>query len=165
MKLKSLLITLLGSMFFSAFALAEGPDQKTTNQRFKDWESICVETTAASQCRATQTLGNSQRQTVAVLNWYQPNANVTVFELAVPLMIDVQKGVTLSFDDGSNVKRNIRFCNNLACFVLGENDAELLASFKKGSVAALTFTPFNQADNQLRFSLQGFSAAFDSLKK
>ena len=145
-------------------ALAEGPDEKTTSQRFKDWESICVERAEASQCRATQTLGNQQRQTVAVLNWYRPNSEVTVFELAVPLMVDLSKGVLLSFDGGPALKRDVRFCNNVACFVLAENDSELFDNFKKGSVGSLAFTPISQPQNSLGFSLQGFSAAYDSLK-
>ena len=145
-------------------AFAEGPDEKTTSQRFKDWESICVERADASQCRATQTLGNQQRQTVAVLNWYRPNAEVTVFELAVPLMVDLSKGVLLSFEGGPTLKRDVRFCNNVACFVLAENDTELLDNFKKGSVGTLAFTPISQQQNSLGFSLQGFSAAYESLK-
>jgi len=145
-------------------ASAEGPDEKTTSQRFKDWESICVERSGTTQCRATQTLVNQKGQTVAVLNWYRPDNDAAVFELAVPLLVDLTEGVSLSIDDSESLKRDVRFCNNVACFVLGENDKELLDSFRKGSGGTLAFTPFRQQANELNFSLQGFSAAYESLK-
>jgi invasion protein IalB len=164
MKVKNIFISAIFSVFAVSNAIAESPDQKTTSQRFKDWESICVERVETQQCRATQTLVNNQGQTVSVLNWYQPNSDNTVFELAVPLMIDLNRGVSLSFDTGTTEKRALSFCNNVACFVLSQNDTQLLSSFKKGSVGQITFKPFNQPETSLRFSLQGFSAAFESLK-
>ena len=157
-------VALVGLALSSASALAEGPDEKTTSQRFKDWESICVERASTTQCRATQTLVNQQGQTVAVLNWYRPNAERMVFELAVPLLVDLSQGVAVSFDGAEPLKRNLRFCNNVACFVLAESDQELLDNFKRGSGGTLSFTPFGQQSNALNFSLQGFSAAYDSLK-
>jgi len=160
--LNSLLIFFLALVGMPA--QAETPDQKTTSQTFKDWESICVERGDQQQCRATQTLVNQQGQTVAVLNWYRPNQETSVFELALPLMINLKAGMAIKVDDGEAAKRALTFCNNVACFVVEENDSELLDSFRKGSAGQVSFIPMTAQQVNLNFSLQGFSAAFNSLQ-
>ena len=149
----------------SISAVAETPDQKTTSQKFKDWEAICVERAEQQQCRATQTLVNQQGQTVAVLNWYRPDIETSVFELALPLMINLKAGAAITVDENQEVERDLSFCNNIACFVVEQQDTELLEQFKKGSAGRVTFTPVTAQQINLAFSLQGFSAAFNSLQQ
>jgi len=163
MKLSHLLSIFSLSVCLVQTSVAETPDQKTTSQRFKDWESICIERDSAKQCRASQTLVNQQGQTVAVLNWYKPENDSSVTEIAVPLMIDLKQGVALSIDGGDALKREVNFCNNVACFVVLENDDQLLQSFRQGTQGLIAFKPITNQQTTLGFSLNGFSAAFGSL--
>lgn len=143
---------------------AEEPDAKTSKEFFKDWQLSCVEKEEEKQCSVSQALLNDQGQTVAVVNLSYVE-KLTVLEFGLPLMMDLTSPVSLSVDGNSVSNYPYNACNQRACFIIREDNEDLLVAFTKGTQAQMKLTAFGGQNVEMNISLKGFSSALTELKK
>jgi invasion protein IalB len=91
-----------------------------------------------------------------------PSQNRYIMQVAVPLGIDVGKGITVTDGKFTSPVLPIRRCDQTGCFSEVAVDKSLIDAFAKMGEAKIQVT----ADGKLypfTFSFNGFSAAHDSM--
>lgn len=147
----------------SGFSYAQEPDVKETNQYFQDWQLKCVEQSEDKQCNAVQILRDGQGQTAAMVNVAKIDENV-IIEFAMPLLLDLTQGAQLKIDAVDFATYPFNACSPVACFVVRENDEELLNGFRNGDSANFDLQTFQGQKVDLNISLNGFSAVMSALE-
>ena len=143
---------------------AEEPDAKTSKEFFQDWQLSCVEKGEAKQCSVSQAILTDQGQTAAVVNSSYVEKK-TVLEFGLPLMMDLTAPVSLSVDGNSVSNYSYNACNQRACFIIREDDEDLLVAFMKGTKAQMKLKAYGGQNVEMNISLKGFSSALTELKK
>jgi len=142
---------------------AEQPNMKTTSEAYKDWVVACVEQEGVKRCEMKQTLIKQNQQTIAVFSAVKRSQKDTLMQIALPHMLDLTIPVKMTVD-GKLVKNlPFKFCNQVACFVLMENDKQVIDAFKVGTAGEVEVQVMNGQQMKLDFSLSGFSAAMNNL--
>lgn len=143
-------------------AVADEPSIKTSSSVYQDWELACVEQGENKRCEVKQTLSNNAGQVVAVLTVAKPDKE-TLFQVALPHMLDLKRGVKLEVDGNALKTLEYSFCNQAACFILEREPKELISSFNKGTESQLVATQLDGKKLTLVVSLNGFAAALKAL--
>jgi invasion protein IalB len=145
--------------------------QQQPNQVLKEthgaWEIHCLEGTETC---AMQQVGNTADGQRALLVTVQRLAGVTAEGRPVPAALTVNTpvgvlipyGVRVRVDEGNVAPVPLLRCLPDNCAARAPLADEAIAEFKKGSVA--TFGFFLQDEVLVKVSLNGFTAAYDSMK-
>jgi len=117
-------------------------------------------------CQITQILNEkeSNNPVMQVAIGYLPGQEQPVAAITLPLGIWLPPGLQLQVDGGKKGRVPVDTCVPGGCRAGVELDPEFLASMKKGSQLNVTFGGGNRQPLTIPVSLQGFSAALDSLK-
>ncbi|MDH3691032.1 MAG: invasion associated locus B family protein [Gammaproteobacteria bacterium] len=147
--------------------LAESQQAENVDVEFKDWSVRCdqSEQDGARSCYLNQHVRlKSQSKAlvdVAVGYFFQPHEPVAIFTL--PLGVHLPSGLVVRVDDTKPMRLNIERCDGSGCqagLVLQER---FLTRLKRGNVARIVFQEASGRRVSVPVSLQGFTAAFDSL--
>ena len=84
--------------------------------------------------------------------------------IILPLGVDVLGPLTLQIDEGTPVPFAVRYCLGDGCYAFLDISADLLAQMKKGQMGAFSFQTFDGRPARLPLSLDGLSAAVQSLQ-
>jgi invasion protein IalB len=87
--------------------------------------------------------------------------NRKVFQVTVPTGRLVPPGIGLQIDNGKAQKLDYVICFPDRCVAEAPMTDQLIASFKKGSELTLTSVNFQNQQNPVKVSLQGFTGTFD----
>jgi invasion protein IalB len=87
--------------------------------------------------------------------------NRKVFQVTVPTGRLVPPGIGLQIDNGKAQKLDYVICFPDRCVAEAPMTDQLIASFKKGSELTLTSVNFQNQQNPVKVSLQGFTGVFD----
>lgn len=117
-------------------------------------------------CQITQLLNEkgSDQPVMQVAIGYLPGQEQPVAALTLPLGIWLPPGLQLQVDSGKKGRIPVDTCIPSGCRAGFELDAEFLASMRQGNQLNVTFGGGNRKPLTIPISLQGFSAALDSLK-
>lgn len=118
-------------------------------------------------CQIVQTLTekSSDRPVLQVAVGYLPEAEKPVAAILLPLGVWLPPGLQLQVDDGKAGRVPFEACDPNGCHAGVELDDEFLAMMKKGNELNVTFAGRNRKGITVPVSLQGFTAALDSLKQ
>ncbi len=139
-------------------------------RRFGDFIVRCAATKSVAPCDLYEERAdkNTNQRVIGFSVGYMPSANRYIMQLAVPLGIDIQKGVTVTDGKLTTPTMPYRRCDQTGCYVEAAVDKSLLDLFAKmGSSAHINVTSYN-GDGAgkvypFTFSFDGFSAALDDM--
>jgi len=160
--MRVILLTL--SLLLAGSVLAEEPNIRTSSETYRDWEVTCIERGDQRQCEMKQTLVNQNNQLISVLTLAKTETSDNLLvQLIMPHMVDLTAAVNVQVDHNLAFELPYRFCNQIACYVLVENNPDMIEQFKEGTQASITAFLVNGQRLGLSFSLNGFSAAAQAL--
>ena len=118
-------------------------------------------------CQIVQTLTekSADRPVLQVAVGYLPEAEKPVAAFLLPLGVWLPPGLQLRVDDGKAGRVPFEACDPSGCHAGVELDDEFIAMMKKGNELNVTFGGRNRKGITVPVSLQGFTAALDSLKQ
>lgn len=145
-------------------------DETPGGQVFNDWGRRCeiLSSTGEELCLIFQRLRlkENNKTVLHVTFGYPPLGTGPVMVLTTPLGVSLIAGVQLRVDDvGEPVKVPYTLCVADGCRASLAVDEVLLAAMKKGDKLKVAFADAQNKPLGLEVSLNGFTAANDSLKK
>jgi len=144
---------------FLANAKAENPNSNI--EKFDDWILSCSPN--KELCIANQTIRTEKGAPIALMNISYVK-EIIVLEIGLPLMMNLQKPIKVKVDDNLIGSYAYNTCSQIACFVIRNNDDDLLKSFKSGNKATVTAEGIDRRKLDLIFSLKGFTDTLNKLK-
>lgn len=136
---------------------------------FSEWTVRCVRVDEAPSdpCEMGQVLKNTDGQPTVEFSLYRIKREgvEAAATIVTPLETLLTRNVTLAADGTQGKVYPFTFCTRQGCVAQIGFTADEIAAFKKGSAATVTIYPVAAPDRpvQLKVSLAGFTAAYDSL--
>ena len=174
MKISSLLSGLALTALFSGAALAQAqapaaapqavgqPEIKTIG----DWAVRCYPVQSASPCDMFQQQNekDSQQRILALSLAYIPHLDRHAIQVVVPLGISIPKGVVIHTASFTSQPMAYRRCDRAGCYVEMLVDNSMIDQIGRGGDSAMVkITADDGKSYDLKISLNGFSAAHDSM--
>ena len=152
------------SLMFNGEATAAPKDGQT----FKAWKVRCQKPAGAKQesCHIFQNLvlRKGGRRVLRIVVGYFGKKREPAAVLTLPLGVALVPGVLLQVDDTEPVVFPFRLCHSKGCRARLALDDKLLAAFKAGLRARVTFRDGAQRAIIVPVSLNGFTAGFNALR-
>lgn len=173
MRLTSALFGAASLALLSTAALAQGPTPQaagqgaiTDNKQVGDWSVRCFAVQNESPCDMYEEMQdqNSHQRVLSVSIAYVPGRDSHVIQIAVPLGVGIQDGAVIKTDSYASPKLDYRRCDQLGCYVemlLSNQQIDDLA--KSGPSASVNIVADDGKPYALKFSLNGFAGAHDSM--
>ncbi|MEP2718011.1 invasion associated locus B family protein [Pseudophaeobacter sp.] len=152
-------------MVFSDHAFAK-PRQVAKHE---DWTVLCDR--QAPECYLAQTIRAPSNQRLKILGFpadYESRPEVAAgFTITFPKNVFLGSGVIMSVDGQDHLKYNFSFCDSKGCHAQIGVRKSTLNRLKHGNIAQVLFhtTGNNGAVQKANFSLKGFAAALEDLRK
>lgn len=163
-----LITAILFSLMAVPFQLAAEEKEKMT--RYKDWGYKCETPKGFDQkiCFIFQRISNKEnnKKIADITIAYSPKADKPIMVVVLPLGVLLPAGIQLKIDQGDEAARaQFVQCIQDGCQARLELDSKLIKKMKSGNKLRVAF--FTPLKKQLAFpvSLNGFTAAINSLKK
>ena len=131
-----------------------------------DWTVRCFPVSSTSPCDMYEELDdkNSKQRVLGVSIAFVPGNNNHVAQIAVPLGVAIASGAVIKTDSYTSPKMPFRRCDRDGCYVellLSQDIVDSLA--KSGPEATVNIVADGGKSFALRFSLNGFAGAHDSM--
>lgn len=160
----------IGLLFASSAALAQeaptagsgGPQVK----RVGDWLVRCFPVQNPSPCDIFQEMSNpdTRQRVVSLSIAYVPSMDRHAMQIAVPLEVALQRGLTIQTNSFTSPVFKYRRCDRTGCYVELAVDNNLVASLSKSAQdAKINVVADGGKTYALNFSLKGFAAAHDDM--
>jgi invasion protein IalB len=146
-------------------AAAQRPGTPEVKQ-IGDWSVRCFPIDSPSPCDMYEELDNKQshQRVLSVSIAYVPHLDRHAIQISVPLGVAIQKGVVIQTDNYTSAPLHYRQCDRSGCFVQMMIDNSAIDSLaKSGPEAKIKIVADGGKPFDLRFSLNGFVAAHDSM--
>ena len=173
MKTLSLLSGVLLAALVSGAALAQAPAAAPAApppppevKNIGDWLVRCYPAQAQSPCDMYQQQNDakSQQRVLAVSIAYIPRLDKHAIQISVPLGVSVTRGVVLQAGSYTSPAMPYRRCDRGGCYVEMLLDNPVIDQLNHaGDTAFLKVTADDGKNYQLKLSLNGFTAAHDSM--
>ena len=176
---RAVLLALLALAPVSAFAAPAKPAAKPAAaaaaatagpRRFGEFFVRCSTAKSVAPCDLYEERANkdTNQRVIGFSIGYMPSANRYIIQVAVPLGIDIDKGVVITDDKLATPVLPYRRCDASGCYVEAAIDKSLLDMFgKMGRDAKVKVVAFNGADTgkpySFTFSFDGFSEALNDM--
>jgi invasion protein IalB len=131
-----------------------------------DWSVRCFPVDSPSPCDMYEELDNkkSHQRVLSVSIAYVPHMDRHAIQISVPLGVALQKGLVIQSDSYTSPALHYRQCDRSGCFVQMMIDNAAIESLaKSGPDAKVKVVADGGKPFDLRFSLNGFAAAHDSM--
>lgn len=171
--LRRLLPALLALAACSGAALAQPaakPAAAAGPARFGDFVVRCAQTKSVAPCDLYEERANKDtgQRLLGFSIGFMPSQNRYILQIAVPLGVDLAKGVAISDGKQTTPVLPFRRCDIGACYVEVPIDRSMIDLFAKmGSDAKVQVTGYDATgpgkDYSFTFSFNGFSAAHESM--
>jgi invasion protein IalB len=146
---------------------APTPTAPTDTKPFGDWTVRCFPVKSPSPCDMFELLANKAngQRVMSISIAYLPSNDKHVMQIAVPLLISIQKGLILSTDTYTSPTLHYRRCDRAGCYVemLIENDTIAALGGASGS-AKIRIVAEGGKTFDIPFSLNGFSDAHGAMQ-
>jgi len=173
MKTLSLLSAVFLGALVSGAALAQAPATAPAApppppevKNIGDWLVRCYPAQTQSPCDMYQQQNDakSQQRVLAVSIAYIPHIDKHAIQISVPLGVSVTRGVVLQAGSYSSPPMPYRRCDRGGCYVEMLLDNPVIDQLNHaGDNALLKITADDGKNYQLKISLNGFTAAHDSM--
>ncbi len=146
-------------------ALAQPKD----GQIFQDWGINCIKNPKDPEdrfCTIAYVAVNKEtdKPFLKINVGYPPDAQIPRAVIAVPLVVDLQPGLTLQIDDGEAVVLPFEICNPGGCQVHVKLKRALLSQMQQGAGGKIVLQIPPQRKLTVPFSLKGFTEALAALR-
>jgi len=141
-------------------AAAAGP------KHYGDFIVRCATAKSVAPCDMYEERGNKQtgQRLIGFSIGYMPSASRYIMQLAVPLGVAIDKGVTITSGALTSPAMPYRRCDQAGCYVEAPIDKSLIDVFTKmGSDARVKVTADGGKVYSYTFSFDGFSPAHDDM--
>ncbi|HKQ44740.1 MAG TPA: invasion associated locus B family protein [Rhizomicrobium sp.] len=166
---KILKTAIVGLLLASSAVLAQeastgsgGPQVK----RVGDWLVRCFPVQSPSPCDMFQEMSNpdTRQRVVSVSMAYVPSLDRHAMQIAVPLEVALQRGLTIQTSSFTSPVFKYRRCDRTGCYVELPVDNNLVASLSRSAPdAKINVVGDGGKTYALNFSLKGFAAAHDDM--
>jgi invasion protein IalB len=174
MKTLSLLSGLVMAALVSGTALAQAPAAPASPppppevKNVGDWLVRCYPMQTQSPCDMYQQQNDakSQQRVLAVSIAYVPHLDKHAIQISVPLGVSIARGVVLQAGSFTSPVMPYRRCDRGGCYVEMLLDNATIDQLNHGGDNALIKIAADDGKNyQLKLSLNGFTAAHDSMSE
>ncbi len=143
--------------------LAAGLAPAAAQQIPQGWFKACSKQEDVDICNVQHisTAASGQLVTGISLIELKGKVNRKVFQVTVPTGRLVPPGIGLQIDGGKAQKLDYVICFPDRCVAEAPLTDQLIGTFKKGSELTLTSVNFQNQQNPVKVSLQGFTGAYD----
>ena len=131
-----------------------------------DWSVRCFPAESPSPCDMYEELDdkNSRQRVLSLSLAYIPKMDRHALMIAVPLGVALQKGVVIQTDNFTSAALHYRRCDRQGCYVeMLIDNASVDSLAKAGPNGRIRVVADGGKTYDLRFSLNGFAAAHDSM--
>jgi invasion protein IalB len=150
-----------------AVAQTAAPAAPTDTKPFGDWTVRCFPVKSPSPCDMFELLANKAngQRVMSISIAYLPTNDKHVMQIAVPLLVSIQKGLILSTDTYTSPSLHYRRCDRAGCYVemLVENDT-IAALGGGGGSAKIRIVAEGGKTFDIPFSLNGFTDAHGAMQ-
>ena len=139
-----------------------GPEVKPIG----DWSVRCFPAESPSPCDMYEELDdkNSRQRVLSLSLAYIPKMDRHALMIAVPLGISIPSGVVIQTDNFTSAPLHYRRCDRQGCYVeMLVDNASVDSLTKSGPNGRIKVVADGGKTFELRFSLNGFAAAHDSM--
>lgn len=146
-----------------AAGLAPAVAQQQQQQQPQGWFKACTKQQDIDICNVQNIMTAQTGQLVTAISLIELKGKVNrkVFQVSVPSGRMVAPGIALQVDNGKAQKLDYAICFPDRCIAEGQLSDQLIGSFKKGSALTLTSVNFQNQQNPVKVSLEGFTGAYD----
>ncbi len=139
------------------------PAPAAAQQIPQGWFKACSKQEDVDICNVQNLSTASSGQLVTGISLIELKGKINrkVFQVTVPSGRLVPPGIGLQIDGGKAQKLDYVICFPDRCVAEAPLTDQLVASFKKGSELTLTSVNFQNQQNPVKVSLQGFTGAYD----
>jgi invasion protein IalB len=132
-------------------------------QQPQGWFKACTKQQDIDICNVQNIITAQTGQLVTGVSLIELKGKVNrkVFQVSVPSGRMVAPGIGLQIDGGKAQKLDYVICFPDRCIAEAQLSDQLVASFKKGSAITLTSVNFQNQQNPVKVTLEGFTGAFD----
>lgn len=152
-----------GAAGFLSGAVAPAAAQAQTPEIPRGWFKACNKQEDIDICNVQNIIVADSGQLVTGVALIDVTGKITrnVFQVTVPTGRMIPPGIGLQIDGGQAQKVDYIICLPDRCIAEIPLTDELVASFKRGSEMTLTSVNFQNQQNPIKVSLQGFTDAYD----
>jgi invasion protein IalB len=155
-------LLLCSGVFAQQAPVSPAPEVKAIG----DWSVRCFPAESPTPCDMYEELDNknSRQRVLSVSLAYVPRMDRHIIQISVPLGVALQKGLVIQSDNFTSAPLHYRRCDREGCYVeMMLDNASVAALTKSGPGARMKVIADGGKPFNLRFSLNGFSAAHDSM--
>jgi invasion protein IalB len=137
-------------------------------EKFKDWDLFCPEAKAGAPrvCQIRTVIVSKEGKGIGALVVASNAGGEQVIASAlVPLGVDLTAQPTLAVGEGQPIALKFLRCLQRGCEAMAQLSDSQQAALRAGSIARVVLGIGGDKTATLEFSLSGFSAAHDALKK
>jgi invasion protein IalB len=163
----SILGAFAGLMLVAGAAAAQdapAPQKPPEVKQIGDWTVRCFAIQSPSPCDMYQELDDkaSRQRVLSFSIAYVPSMDRHGVQITVPLEISIPKGLVIQTDSFTSPVLKYRRCDRQGCYVEMAMDSASIASLSRsGKDAKVKIVADSGRSFDLKFSLNGFSAAHD----
>jgi invasion protein IalB len=142
------------------------PLKPDVTKQYGDWLVRCYPVASPSPCDMFELLAqkDSGNRVMSVSFAFAPKANRFVAQIAVPLGIELSKGLVIKAGDYASPALSFRRCDRGGCYIEGVIDPAMLdALAQNGEKAQATIVSAEGKSLDIAFSLKGFGEARGSM--
>ena len=140
----------------------QAPLKPDVTKQHGDWLVRCYPVTSPSPCDMFELLAQkkSGNRVMSVSFAYAPKANRYVVQIAVPLGVELSKGLTIKAADYASPALRFRRCDRGGCYIEGVTDPAMLDALgQNGGQAKASIVSTEGKTLDINFSLNGFAEA------
>lgn len=129
----------------------------------KGWFKACTKREDVDICNVQNIIVSNSGQFVTGVSLIEVKGktNQRLFQVTVPSGRSIRPGVGVKVDDGKTVKLDYAVCMPDRCIAQAPLSDDLVKTFKGGGSLTLISVNFQQQQNPLEMTLQGFTDAYD----
>ncbi len=136
-------------------------------KKYKDWRVVCKKIPKSEKkfCGMTQIISsNDEKTTIQVTVTYPPEQKTPQAVFRLPLGMLLQPGIEF-FAGEAKVSLAYSFCVQQGCIVNTKLTSKMIKSMKSASRGGIKFVTLDGKRFEAPVSFNGFTAAFNSIKK
>lgn len=159
-------LALLASLMTSPSRAQQGPQGPNETKVIGDWTVRCFAGKSPSPCDMFQLLADkrSGRRVMSLSIAYLPAQDKHIIQIAVPLGVQLSKGIVMSANAFTSPTLHYRRCDRGGCYVEGFIDNSSIDGLARSSATSqVQFTAYGGKTFGLKFSLNGFAEAHNTM--
>lgn len=156
-------LSIMAAGVVGLLATGMAPAGAQQQQQPQGWFKACTKQQEIDICNVQNIVTAQTGQLVTAISLLELKGKVSrkVFQVSVPSGRMVTPGIGLQVDGGKAQKLDYAICFPDRCIAEAQLSDQMVASFKKGSTLTLTSVNFQNQQNPVKVSLEGFTGAYD----